>query len=200
MILISRIPKTEKKKTQKNTSKVKDILQSKPKFLIFSTLSMFSELTLKQLTKIIGKSKSTISFHLSDMRNVGIVEISREETKPGKIPTKYFKLAPDYEEKLANVHKKDWKKLDKEMGKDMVFLRQSYTFVQTQIQLLEIYQKYILKLVESIDNGQNESVHDEISDLKNRFNYVPDSAYKLLHQYNAKQNTMVFVNFQHDYQ
>jgi len=43
-------------------------------------------------------------------------------------------------------------------------------------------------------------ISEKITELKNRFNYVPDSAYKLLHQYNAKQNTMVFSNFQQEYQ
>lgn len=38
-----------------------------------------------------------------------------------------------------------------------------------------------------------------IQDFKARFNYVPDSAYQLLTQYNYLQNRMVFENFKNTY-
>jgi hypothetical protein len=36
---------------------------------------------------------------------------------------------------------------------------------------------------------------DKIEEYKKRFNYVPEWAYTLLSQYNAKQNSMVHVEF-----
>jgi hypothetical protein len=35
----------------------------------------------------------------------------------------------------------------------------------------------------------------KIEEYKNRFNYVPGSAYSLLAQYNSKQNTMLYRDF-----
>lgn len=39
----------------------------------------------------------------------------------------------------------------------------------------------------------------EIEQLKKEFNYVPNSAYELLSQYNRLQNKMVFAHFKNTY-
>ena len=39
----------------------------------------------------------------------------------------------------------------------------------------------------------------KIDELKHAFNYVPNNAYTLLNQYNSKQNTLIFSNFQEAY-
>lgn len=39
----------------------------------------------------------------------------------------------------------------------------------------------------------------KMDDFKDRFNYVPNAAYKLLAEYNALQNTMVFEHFKNTY-
>ena len=39
----------------------------------------------------------------------------------------------------------------------------------------------------------------KIDELKKSFNYVPNNAYTLLNQYNSKQNTLIFSNFQEAY-
>ena len=39
----------------------------------------------------------------------------------------------------------------------------------------------------------------KIKELKRKFNYVPDSAYALLTQYNKLQNRMVFADFKNTY-
>lgn len=39
----------------------------------------------------------------------------------------------------------------------------------------------------------------KVDELKRRFNYVPDSAYVLLSQYNSLQNRMVYMNFKNSY-
>jgi hypothetical protein len=40
---------------------------------------------------------------------------------------------------------------------------------------------------------------DKIETLRRRFNYVPDSAYRLLAAYNARQNSMVSYEFRKSY-
>lgn len=39
----------------------------------------------------------------------------------------------------------------------------------------------------------------KISEYRNQFNYVPDHAYVLLHDYNASQNKLIFRNFKQLY-
>jgi hypothetical protein len=39
----------------------------------------------------------------------------------------------------------------------------------------------------------------KIQEMERRFNYVPNSAYALLAQYNAKQNVMIHVEFKNSY-
>ena len=39
----------------------------------------------------------------------------------------------------------------------------------------------------------------KIQELEERFNYAPDWAYALLAQYNAKQNTLIHVDFKNAY-
>ena len=39
----------------------------------------------------------------------------------------------------------------------------------------------------------------KIEDYKKRFNYVPNTAYALLSQYNSKQNTMLYHDFIRNY-
>lgn len=40
---------------------------------------------------------------------------------------------------------------------------------------------------------------DRIETLRRRFNYVPDSAYKLLAAYNARQNALINYDFRKTY-
>jgi len=40
---------------------------------------------------------------------------------------------------------------------------------------------------------------EKMEDFKQRFNYVPNNAYKLLAEYNALQNAMVFEHFKNTY-
>ena len=40
---------------------------------------------------------------------------------------------------------------------------------------------------------------ERITELKRRFNYVPDHAYTLLTQYNTLQNSMIYRNFKQNY-
>lgn len=40
---------------------------------------------------------------------------------------------------------------------------------------------------------------NKIDELKKRFNYVPNAAYNLLSDYNAKHNKLVMCNFQEVY-
>lgn len=44
-----------------------------------------------------------------------------------------------------------------------------------------------------------QEVSSKVQEFKSQFNYVPDSAYKLLAQYNTLLNSMVFAEFKNTY-
>lgn len=44
-----------------------------------------------------------------------------------------------------------------------------------------------------------QELSDKVSDLKKRFNYVPESAYSLLAQYNQIQNKLIYREFKNTY-
>ncbi len=44
-----------------------------------------------------------------------------------------------------------------------------------------------------------QELSSKMEEFKNRFNYVPSTAYSLLTQYNTIQNKIVFTNFKNSY-
>ncbi|HNP17109.1 MAG TPA: hypothetical protein PKL31_01640 [Fulvivirga sp.] len=44
-----------------------------------------------------------------------------------------------------------------------------------------------------------QELSSKMEEFKNRFNYVPSTAYSLLSQYNTIQNKIVFTNFKNSY-
>lgn len=44
-----------------------------------------------------------------------------------------------------------------------------------------------------------DEVSQKVNEFKERFNYVPDSAYSLLAQYNSIQNSILFNEFKNTY-
>jgi hypothetical protein len=69
------------------------------------------------------------------------------------------------------------------------------------------FEKFTMKNFESPKSCKNldqirfyvQELSSKMEEFKNRFNYVPNSAYSLLTQYNTIQNRMVFVNFKNSY-
>ncbi len=142
-------------------------MRSKPKFLIFSLLSMYPKITLKDLSKITGKSKSTISVHLSDMENMGLVEVAGEKKARGSIPTKFFRLVSNYEEKMAE---KCCKKEQDNISAAKQALQMQRSFAQTQVQMLQNWLKYLEQLDKDLDDevaeGTSDTVLQEVQEIK----------------------------------
>lgn len=145
------------------TISLQDVLRSKPKFLIFSLLSMYPELSLKEIKDFTGKSKSTISIHLSDMERMGLVVVSREEKARGSIPTKYFRLVENYEEKLAKRKCYGSEVTDAEL-KEFIQIHQA--FAQVQSQFLNKWMKYLTALEKRLENQSDQEIRDEIKKMK----------------------------------
>ncbi|MFX0087328.1 MAG: ArsR family transcriptional regulator [Candidatus Hodarchaeota archaeon] len=90
---------------------LKKIYGHKTRRMIVQLLNMYNELSLSQLSKIMKKKKTTIQYHVTELRNSNIVRESRisSEESRGSIPTKYYTLRPlnlDYHlsfETLKNI-------------------------------------------------------------------------------------------------
>jgi len=145
------------------TISLKDVLRSKPKFLIFSLLSMYPELSLKELKEFTGKSKSTLSIHLSEMERMGLVVLAREKKARGSIPTKFFRLVENYEEKLAKRKCKNSEVTDTEL-KEFIQIHQS--FAQVQSQFLAKWMKYLTALEKRLENDSDQEIRQKIKEMK----------------------------------
>ncbi|MHA1521642.1 MAG: ArsR family transcriptional regulator [Promethearchaeota archaeon] len=114
-----------------------------------------------------GKSKSTLSVHLSDMENMGLVEVAGEEKARGNIPTKFFRLVSNYEEKMAQ---KCCKKEEDNIAEIKQFLQMQRSFAQTQVQMIQNWLKYLDLLEKDFDdeitNGTSDADVQSIKDIK----------------------------------
>ena len=90
----------EMKKQQKT---IVDILKNNTRFMIHSLLSIYPRMSLPTLKKFTGKSKSTLSVHLSKMIEAGIVEEADEVKVRGSIKKKYYKLTSTADETWSAV-------------------------------------------------------------------------------------------------
>ena len=79
-------------KIQEKTKKLtySDIIRSKPRFQIYGLLHIYNELSLGDLSKRMGKAKSTIHQHLDKMIGSGFVEVTRTEKIRSDREKKYY--------------------------------------------------------------------------------------------------------------
>jgi DNA-binding transcriptional ArsR family regulator len=89
---------------------LKKIYDHKIRRMIVQLLNMYNELSLSQLSKIMKKKKTTIQYHVTELRNNNIVRESRTsyEDSRGSIPAKYYKLNPlnlDYHQSFETLKK-----------------------------------------------------------------------------------------------
>ena len=130
---------------------------TKTGFQIFSLLEMYSELSLSQLSQKLKKSKSTISANAKKMIDVKIVKIVKKAVKAeksGKINTEHFyKLTPDYTEKLSNldIDLDNKKGFTKETAEE--FIRVSEGLISIQKSNLNIVARFNQKILDSLKNG-----------------------------------------------
>jgi len=80
--------KSKNQKSEKLT--IDNIVRSKTRFQICNFLIIYRELSILDLSRRIGKSKSTIYEHLKKMMDAGFVRVSREEKSRSNIKRKYY--------------------------------------------------------------------------------------------------------------
>ncbi len=137
---------------------ISEILHSKTRFLIYSLLSVYRELSLSQLSKELKRNKSTISHHLKKMMATGLVTLSKEEKSRSNIKAKYYCLVDDADELTAFMHANDARKNLEQRLKDgdLSFeeecqvnagkIRDHIGFTQTKIELYTKWEIYLVQL------------------------------------------------------
>lgn len=166
------------------TIEFEDVMRSKPKFLIFSLLSMYPSLTLRDLSRITGKSKSTLSVHLSDLDSIGLINVKEEETA-GRINVKHFSLVPKFWEKIAD---KKCKQNEDKLTKYRNFIQVNHAFAQTQLSMLKQWEKYLDQLEKNLKPESLKLLESELDPILNEKYrkisvvsfYTPDVAKKFV--------------------
>ncbi|MFX1568022.1 MAG: winged helix-turn-helix domain-containing protein [Promethearchaeota archaeon] len=148
-------------KTKRNSEKltINDILRSKTRFQICNFLIIYRELSILDLSKRIGKSKSTIYEHLKKMMKAGFVKVSREEKSRSNIYRKYY----SWIEKPSEIIKP--KKYSEEYCRVKIDTLRSFAVLNQSI--LKSWIHFLESLEKEIDLGNLENA---ISIFKKIFN------------------------------
>jgi len=137
-------------KKTKDQFDVTDILKNNTRFMIHGFLSIYSELSLKQLSELSNKPKNSLLDHLNIMVGGGIIEISREVRVRGKNTRKYYQLASDADEKTRYLLKKKDKKNTSEYLSSSI--ETLIAFSQTKISMLSKWVQYLEPTIFIMEN------------------------------------------------
>ncbi|MFW9878083.1 MAG: winged helix-turn-helix domain-containing protein [Candidatus Thorarchaeota archaeon] len=121
-----------------------EILRSKTRFQIWNFLTIYRELSILDLSRRIGKSKSTIYEHLKKMMDAGFVQISREEKSRSNIKRKYYSwVKKEYEIDKPEKYSEEYCKSKIDFLRSFAVLNQS--ILRNWIDFLESLEKKIEK-------------------------------------------------------
>ncbi|MFW9823452.1 MAG: winged helix-turn-helix domain-containing protein [Candidatus Thorarchaeota archaeon] len=140
--------KNTKQKSEKLT--ITNILHSKTRFQICNFLIIYRELSILDLSKRIGKSKSTIYEHLMKMMDAGFVKVSREEKSRSNIYRKYY----SWIEKDSEIIKPE--KFSEEYCRAKIDTLRSFAVLNQSI--LKSWVDFLESMEKEIDIGNLENV------------------------------------------
>ncbi|MFX1597157.1 MAG: ArsR family transcriptional regulator [Promethearchaeota archaeon] len=129
---------------------IDEILRSKTRFQIWNFLTIYRELSILDLSRRIGKSKSTIYEHLKKMMDAGFVRISREEKSRSNIKRKYY----SWVEKEFEIVKPE--KYSEEFCKSKIDILRSFAVLNQSI--LRNWTDFLESLEKKIEKGNTEEV------------------------------------------
>jgi len=173
-------------KKTKDQFDVADILKNDTRFMIHGFLSIYSELSLKELSELSNKPKNSLLDHLNIMVGGGIIEVSREERVRGKNTRKFYKLTSDADEKTRYFLKKTEDKYSAEYLSSNI--ETFIAFSQTKISMLSKWVQYLEGLKEKMVNGKIDEVKEIFKEIwKNKENFTSISYY-------SQKNALNFNN------
>ncbi|WP_371802372.1 ArsR family transcriptional regulator [Candidatus Lokiarchaeum ossiferum] len=169
---------TPKKDKSAPPLSISEILHSKTRFLIYSLLSVYKELSLSQLSKELKRNKSTISHHLKKMIASGLVSLSKEEQSRSNIKSKFYCLVDDADDLIGFMHPDDERMKLKQKLKNGTLsfeercqleaekLRDHIGFTQTKIELYQKWEKYLLSLEKRILSSNPKVAETALTELQ----------------------------------
>ncbi|MFX0070639.1 MAG: ArsR family transcriptional regulator [Candidatus Hermodarchaeota archaeon] len=122
-----------------DTKKIKDklkkriefmkLLSSVPRLRILLLLLIYRKLSLAQLSKLLGRTKATVTHHLKKFDTLGIIKTSRKDSR-GSIDAKLYELEPDFFD-LVELSFDKFQSLEQDESKELlhyVLLRDKWMF------------------------------------------------------------------------
>ncbi len=164
-----------------------EILRQETKFKIYGYLNVYRELGLPELTKRIGKSKSTVHEHLKNLKEWGYINERAESDKDSNsnLKKKFYSWNKNADYACCTWDKDE--KLDEEKSRQKIDTWRS--FVSYNQNIMDNYKKFLDKLDDELDKGNTEeviSILEEINTNKTKprpFHsvafYTPDNAMKI---------------------
>ncbi|MHA1584442.1 MAG: winged helix-turn-helix domain-containing protein [Promethearchaeota archaeon] len=163
--------KKEFSEKEKKPSTV-DILKNKTRFMIHSLLSIYPELSLKQLSKYLGKSKSAIHNHIKLMIEAEIVKKTREEEVRSDKKRFYYSLTEDADDKTEIVGKCKDECVTLEQARFIDKIDTHLSFTKNKIKIMSYWMEYLEHIrTQVLEAGKNSGIESlrilENSDLSN---------------------------------
>ncbi|MFX1508622.1 MAG: hypothetical protein ACFFDC_21275, partial [Promethearchaeota archaeon] len=138
---------------------------------IVQLLNMYKELSLTQLSKMLKQNKTTVQYHITELKKINVIKVSRisHEESRGSIPKKYYELnfinldhhfyltkfEPDVDPKI---------RLD-EYENFLLCQRNSITYHQSLLGYAKDSIENSLKLVSDLQNNPDALTKEQLSEL-----------------------------------
>lgn len=128
-----------------------ELMEHELRFRIFTLLSIYPELSFSQISKKLGKSKSTLHPHLEKLMEIELIHISRKEKVRGKFERFYYSLKPGYEEKTQSIDREIPDDINEEFEK--LVLNDAKTWITSLKNILDAY----IQFFETLPSRENYS-------------------------------------------
>ena len=113
---------TESANNNTNGMSINKIISMNPiRSSIITLLIMYRELSYTELSKKLGRSKSTIHPHLKKLEDIGVIRVSKEEHRGGT-PAKYYVYNPESARKSVTGKINKSKGIDRKAAEESIHL------------------------------------------------------------------------------
>jgi len=160
----------DNKQNNEKKKKKDDLFKSKINFQLWGLFSMYQRLSLSDLAKHLGKSKSTIHPYIKDYLQREIIEVKEEIKVRGNIKAKIYGFKKGYDDRIFSCDKDkeclskiEKKEIDKEFGNKI--LKENIMKTKLQIKTLDTQLAFFEKLLNSGINGPDERALEILKDI-----------------------------------
>lgn len=148
-------------------------LKDNTRLKIITYLVVYQQLTLKELSEMIQKGKTTIHHHIKILEKLQLVKYFKKEDDYKSIKTRYYFLNPE-NEFIAKLRQQQY-------GKERIPSTTSFDIIKTQAHLLTTWIEWFIDFLAS---------HQESASTNNNFEtYIlpqDDETLRIIHEFKAK--------------